>query len=176
MDLLFLGTGTSHGVPMIGCDCAVCASGDPKNRRTRTSGLFSWDGRNILVDTSVDFREQMLRHRVKRLDGVLLTHGHADHLFGLDDIRRFNYLQKEDIGLWGNAETLGRVRSCFDYAFAPDRDTIPGGGIPRVNLHEAAGPVSLFGETILPVPVRHGPWGILGWRIRNTAWVTDCNG
>jgi phosphoribosyl 1,2-cyclic phosphate phosphodiesterase len=170
----FLGTGTSAGVPMIGCRCAVCTSADPHDRRLRPSIYVAVPGHaSILVDTTPDFRQQALTHGVSRLDAVLFTHSHADHILGLDDIRRFNFVQGGPIPCYATAATWNEIRRTFHYAF----DGVPrqGGGVPRLEVHEIAGPFSVGGVSIVPVPLWHGDTLILGFRFGNFAYLTDCN-
>jgi phosphoribosyl 1,2-cyclic phosphate phosphodiesterase len=177
MRITVLGSGTSHGVPSIGCDCAVCRSADPKDKRTRPSILIELPERHavrsILVDTSPDLRAQAIANDVRRVDAILFTHAHADHVFGLDDVRRFNQLQKSAISCYGNAATLAALRRMFAYVF--DASTPVGGGIPQLGLAEILGPFSLGAVEIVPVPVFHGRLPILGFRIGSFAYLTDCN-
>jgi phosphoribosyl 1,2-cyclic phosphate phosphodiesterase len=178
-----LGSGTSTGVPAIACDCAVCRSPDPRDRRTRPSILLELDAtpqspfagavRSILVDTSTDLREQALRNDIRRVDAILFTHSHADHVFGLDDVRRFNQIQKSAIPCYADAETLGSVRRMFSYVFEPPRQQ--GGGLPQLSLFRIAGAFTLGGVEIVPVPVFHGRLPVLGFRIGSFAYLTDCN-
>ena len=191
-----LGSGTSHGVPAIGCDCAVCHSSDPRDRRTRPSILieiqeppadrsggadethavpeaFAAAVRSILVDTSTDLRMQALRHDVRRVDAILFTHSHADHVFGLDDVRRYNQIQKTAIPCYADAETVANLRQMFAYVFEPPRQQ--GGGIPQLSLFRIAGPWILGGVEIVPVPLFHGRLPVLGFRIGSFAYLTDCN-
>jgi phosphoribosyl 1,2-cyclic phosphate phosphodiesterase len=171
----FLGTGTSHGVPMIGCRCAVCRSDDPRDRRWRPSILVRFDdGTQLLVDTSTDLRAQALAFGVDRVDAILYTHSHADHILGLDEVRRFNTLQGTPVPLYGDGRTLADLRRAFAYAF--DSDTAPGGGIPQLRPFEVAGPFCLGPAGIVPVPIRHGGRTILGYRMGAFAYLTDCNG
>src|SRR5262245_53178136 len=116
LTLTILGSGTSHGVPMTGCDCPVCTSDDPRDHRTRTRALFNFDGRNLLIDTGPELRLQCVARDVRRVDAILYTHHHADHVVGLDDVRRFNWLQRSSITVYGNRETLARLRTMFSYA------------------------------------------------------------
>ena len=173
MDLLFLGTGTSHGIPVIGCACAVCRSDDPRNRRLRPSVLVEVDGHTILIDTATDFRQQMLDNCVERIDAVLYTHAHADHIFGLDDIRRYNTIQEAVIPAYATAPTAAILRRTFAYIFCADPPHPPGMGWPVVDLTEIDGPFDLLGQRITPVPVKHGRWDIVGYRIGGLAYVTD---
>jgi len=170
----FLGTGTSHGVPAIGCRCATCQSTDPRDRRWRPSILIEIDGgATFLVDTSPDLRSQALAFGVTRVDAVLFTHAHADHVLGLDDLRRFNDLQGGPVPCFGSRHTLEEVRRTFAYAFRPGPR---GGGIPRVRLFPIHGPFSLAGVEVTPVPVMHGTEEIFGYRLGAFAYLTDCSG
>lgn len=171
MRVTFLGTGTSHGVPRIACDCAVCRSSDPNNRRLRPSVLLALGDRNVVVDTSSDFRAQMLAHPVKSLDAILFTHAHADHVHGLDDVRVFSDVQGP-IDAYGSPETCRLLRQSFAYIFeAANRVS----GIPKLRLHEIDLPFQLFGSTVIPIPLMHGKALILGYRIGNFAYLTDCS-
>ena len=169
-----LGTGTSHGVPVIGCACATCRSTDPRDRRLRASLYVEIPGRaRLLVDTATDLRQQMLTHDITRIDAVLFTHGHADHILGLDDLRGFNALQGAPIPCYGNAEAWEAIRRTFYYAF--DGLSRPGGGVPQLAPHTIDGPVTVGGVTVVPVPLWHGPLPILGFRFGNFSYLTDCN-
>ena len=170
----FLGSGTSHGVPMIGCSCPVCRSGDPRDARLRPSIYVDVPGRaRLLVDTTPDLRQQALRYGVTRIDAVLFTHSHADHILGLDDMRRFNTLQGGAIPCYANRTAWDILKRTFYYAF----DGLPrlGGGVPQVEELEAAGPFSVGGVRVVPVPVWHGEMPILGFRFGSFAYVTDCS-
>jgi phosphoribosyl 1,2-cyclic phosphate phosphodiesterase len=170
----FLGTGTSHGVPMIGCRCGTCRSPDPRDRRSRPSVLIELGGGvRVLVDTTPDLRSQALACGLDRVDAVLFTHCHADHVMGLDDVRRFNVLQQAAIPCYGDAVTLKEIRRTFAYIFESNDE---GGGIPRIHLYPVGGPFSIGGEAIVPVPVWHGRREILGFRVRDFAYLTDCSG
>lgn len=172
MRLTFLGTGTSHGVPAIACDCSVCRSDDPCNQRSRPSVLIEQDGFTVLVDAAPELRLQAVRHRLRRVDAVLFTHGHADHIGGVDDLRRFSDVLGAELPCYGAPETLRQIRRRFDYAFAPPP---PGGGVPRLALRPVDGPWQLGPFRIIPVPVKHGPTNVLGFRVGGLAYVTDCN-
>jgi phosphoribosyl 1,2-cyclic phosphate phosphodiesterase len=172
--VLVLGSGTSHGVPMIGCDCATCRSDDPRDTRSRASILISLaGGPSILIDTSPDLRAQALQHGLRRIDAILYTHSHADHLMGLDEVRRFNSLQRQAIPCYGDDRTLGDLRRIFAYAF--EENTPQGGGVPRVVLFPLSGAFCIDGATFTPVPVMHGSNQIYGYRVGNFAYLTDCS-
>ncbi len=169
----FLGTGTSHGVPMIGCRCATCLSNDPHDRRWRPSILIELAGGPVvLVDTPPDLRSQALAFDVRRVDAILFTHAHADHLLGLDEVRRYNVLQGRPIPCYGDEQTVREVRRTFAYVFDPPQQ---GGGVPRIELFRLAGPFSLGRHTFVPVPVMHGTQPILGYRLGPFAYLTDCS-
>lgn len=170
MDLLFLGSGTSYGVPMIGCKCAVCTSENPRNKRTRASVLFTLGERNILVDTSIDLRAQLLAADVGRVDAVLYTHAHADHLHGLDDLRALG--RKAAVPLYADARTADIIRTSFSYVFADGDNPSE---IPRVKLHVVNGPFDLYGEHVWPIELLHGKLPVLGYRIHDVAYLTDCS-
>ncbi len=176
MRVTVLGSGTSHGVPAIGCDCGVCRSTDPRDRRTRPSILIQLDTagttfgesvRSILVDTSTDLRAQALAFDVRRVDAILFTHTHADHVLGLDDVRRYNQMQGTSIPCFGDEETLLSLRRMFAYVFNPPRQL--GGGLPQLSPFRLAGPFTLGGVEIVPVRVYHGRLPVLGFRIGSVA-------
>lgn len=174
MRITFLGTGTSHGVPMIGCDCRTCRSDDPRDRRLRPSILIGTDdGGRLLVDAGPDLRQQALTHRVTRVDAIVFTHGHADHILGLDDVRRYNSLMHASMPLYGDRQTLGEIRRMFGYVFDPQ--TPKGGGLPQLEPFEIAGPFCVGRQEILPVPILHGRRPILGLRLDGFAYLTDCS-
>lgn len=165
-----LGSGTSSGVPVIGCGCAVCTSEDPRNRRARAGLKLELPGGTLLVDTPTELREQCLRFGLDRLDGVLYTHAHADHVFGLDDLRVFSFRHGAALRCYGSAATLRSLRRTFWYAFEDGQE---GGGRPRLDLVEVAGPFEAAGARIVPVPVLHGELEVLGYRLGRFAYVTD---
>jgi phosphoribosyl 1,2-cyclic phosphate phosphodiesterase len=172
--VVFLGTGTSHGVPMIGCDCGVCRSTDPRDRRSRPSVYVECDdGTRILVDTTPDLRLQALRHDIRRVDAILFTHAHADHIMGLDEVRRFNVLSGGPLPGYGDAATIADLRRVFGYAFDPDLPR--GGGVPDLRLRVLGGACCIGRQDVVPVPVRHGARTIYGFRFGRFAYLTDCS-
>jgi phosphoribosyl 1,2-cyclic phosphate phosphodiesterase len=173
--VVFLGTGTSHGVPMIACECDVCRSSDPRDARSRPSIYLECDdGLRVLVDTTPDLRAQALRQRISRVDAILFTHSHADHVMGLDEVRRFNVLSRQPMPVYADGRTLADLRRMFAYVF--DSAAPKGGGVPDLRLWTIGGRFSLGRQDVIPVPVRHGPWDVLGFRIGGFAYLTDCNG
>lgn len=174
MRVTFLGTGTSHGVPMIGCGCETCRSEDPHDRRLRPSIYVEVaDGPAVLVDTSTDLRQQALTHGVARVDAILFTHSHADHIMGLDEVRRFNVVQGGSIPAFADAETAHGVRRTFHYIF--DGPSQKGGGVPQIDLHAIDGPFDIAGFEVVPVKLFHGRLPVLGFRFGPFAYLTDCN-
>jgi phosphoribosyl 1,2-cyclic phosphate phosphodiesterase len=173
MFVTLMGTGTSHGVPVLGCNCPTCTSADIRDGRTRSSAHIRVDGVHILIDTATELRIQSLRNRIQQIDLVLMTHYHADHISGFDDLRCFNELQGGTIPVYGNHETLRRIETVYDYIF--DDSAQLGGGKPTVSLNEAARPFSTRNILITPVLVKHGKLPVNGYRIKNMAYVTDCS-
>jgi phosphoribosyl 1,2-cyclic phosphate phosphodiesterase len=171
--LTILGSGTSHGVPMIACDCPVCTSADPRDRRTRTSAVFSFDGHHVLVDTAPELRLQCLACHITQIDAILYTHAHADHVAGLDDVRRFNHLLGRALSVYASPDTLGRVRQMFGYAFTEDAE-YPSAK-PQLEAVEIHGPFELFGRRVTPIPYEHGPTEVFGYRVGNIAYCPDCS-
>ena len=176
MQFTFLGTGTSHGIPMIGCDCAVCTSSEIKNKRCRCSLYVVAANQHLIIDTPPDFRDQVLRFGVPRVDAVLLTHPHADHIFGFDDVRRFSTLQEQHIPVYGSAETIQMMRSKFAYV---DRASYGFKSVPRVRFIEQTGAVDVGDASILPLRVRHGEDFVFGFRIdadgKRLGYIPDCS-
>lgn len=171
MKLTFLGTGTSSGIPLLACTCRVCRSPDPRDRRLRSSVLIEAQGRTLLVDAGPDFREQMLRHDVAHLDAVLITHGHRDHIAGIDDLRAYNFATGRDMDLYADAIGARMIRQQFPYIFETD----PYPGVPRLDLHEISHErnIQVAGIPIDPVQIWHGKLPILGFRIGGLAYLTD---
>lgn len=177
MRVIFLGTGTSVGVPTIGCSCEVCTSTDPRDNRTRTGLLIEHEGRTLQIDISADFRQQMLREKIGRLDALMITHAHADHILGLDDIRPFNFRQGE-IPVYASESTWKRVSRVFYYIFSPPPNYV-GGGLPKIRREVIDGPFDVIGLRVTPFPVIHGSMEVTGFRISDgrveMAFITDCN-
>ena len=182
MKITFLGTGTSHGVPPLYCmrkDFSLCKKNvcnesltDPKHNRTRASILIEYDEKIILVDVSPDFRQQALREQIPNIDAVLITHIHADHVMGIPDIRSYTYELKEQLPVYGSEESTSGIKDMFRYIFDPD--TFKGGGIPQLSLIDITEPFTLFGKTVTPIPVQHGPLtGCFGYRIDTIAYIPD---
>lgn len=172
MKITFLGTGTSQGVPVIGCRCAVCSSLDYRDKRLRVSVLIEADGQNVVIDTGPDFRQQMLREGISKLDAVLLTHSHKDHIAGLDDVRAFNYLQKKDMPVYGSSHTLQQVKKEFYYAFSDEKYP----GTPQIGLFEIDEKEFLVHKIkVMPLPVSHLHMPVLGFRLGNFSYITDAN-
>ena len=170
----FLGTGTSHGVPMIACECDVCRSTDPKDKRLRTSIYVDVpDRQRILVDTSPDLRQQALTHRIMRVDAVIYTHSHADHILGLDELRRYNGVQGGPVACYATTETWADLHRTFGYVF--DKKPRLGGGVPELTEHVIDGPLVLGGVKVIPIQLWHGQAPVLGFRFGTFAYLTDCN-
>ncbi len=168
MRVTFLGTGTSRGIPVIGCDCAVCRSDNPRNRRLRCSVLLESDV-TVVIDTSADFRQQMLRHKVRKLDAAVFTHAHVDHILGLDDVYPFNIWAGRDFPIFASEETLKEIRITFRYLFAENRYP----GIPTITPNEISGPFEIGDLKFEPIEVFHGRLAILGFRVGKFAYITD---
>lgn len=198
MKVLFLGSGTSTGVPVIGCHCVVCRSDDPKNKRTRSSILITtkekgtelnsvpavpdssgkvgdqgYGTRNILVDTTTDLRFQALANKIERVDAVLFTHAHADHIHGIDDLRSFNHIQGNPIPCYGGLDTMETIQQKFSYIFD---GSVKRDWIPRLEVHVVNSEFFLYGLRILPLKILHGETMIFGYRVNDVSYLTDCNG
>ncbi|OFZ54546.1 MAG: hypothetical protein A2428_13185 [Bdellovibrionales bacterium RIFOXYC1_FULL_54_43] len=176
MVFTILGCGTSTGVPLIHCHCSVCRSKNPKNRRLRASAWVQFRGKNFLIDTATDFREQALRARIPRIDAVLYTHPHADHIHGIDELRSFNYAQGTPIPLYGNDWTCEEFEQKFAYIFHPT--TQEGGGIPQLTLNRfstALPELAIQGTSVTPISLLHGSKESVGYRFDSIAYVTDCS-
>ncbi|MEP7340491.1 MAG: MBL fold metallo-hydrolase [Acidobacteriota bacterium] len=179
MKITFLGTGTSVGIPMIGCKCEVCRSEDPRDNRLRTGLLIENNDQRLVVDVSADFRQQALREKLDRLDALLITHCHADHVFGLDDVRPFNF-RHGPIPLYASEVTWRGLRSVFSYIF---EKTYVGGGLPQLTPHTIDGQFAVCGLTVTPFDVIHGTLPVTGFRFsaeeagrqKDVAFITDCN-
>lgn len=172
MKVIFLGTGTSQGVPVIGCSCEVCLSLDYRDKRLRTSVHLEVNGNSILIDTGPDFRQQILRERIQRLDFVLFTHSHKDHTAGLDDVRAFNFKQEMDMPLYGTAPVLAQLKSEYFYAFLEKKYP----GTPQLQLNEISEEAFVVNNIkITPLPVTHLHLPVLGFRIGDFSYITDAN-
>lgn len=174
MQVTVLGSGTSAGIPVIGCDCPVCSSTDPRNKRLRTSIMLRDERRTIVVDTGADFREQALRYAIKRLDAVLVTHAHSDHVNGVDEIRLYNWRQGHPIPMYASPTTWANLRRRFDYIFTPQQI---GGGVPQLTVHELDNdqPFEVQGLRVVPLPIYHGQLPVLGFRLGDFAYITDAS-
>lgn len=172
MQVTFLGTGTSLGVPIIGCDCEVCNSSDPRDARLRSSVFLQLEKLKILIDIGPDFRQQMLANQLDDIDFILLTHEHNDHVAGLDDIRAINFLKKKNIPVYGLERTLASIKKRFDYIFA--NKSYP--GIPQIELHPILPGENIINDlTIEAIPVMHGKMPVLAFGIKDFMYITDAN-
>lgn len=172
MKITFLGTGTSQGVPVIACKCKVCTSSDTRDKRLRCSVLVELNGKSFVIDTGPDFRQQMLVNQVQRLDAVLFTHEHKDHVAGLDDVRAFNFIMKQHMDVYLTASVEEALRREFSYIFADFKYP----GIPLINLHRIENKAfELFGEVVTPIEVMHYKMPVLGFRIKDFVYITDAN-
>ncbi|MCS5489141.1 MBL fold metallo-hydrolase [Algoriphagus limi] len=172
MKIRFLGTGTSQGIPVIGCNCDVCTSLDFRDKRFRTSAHLEIDGKSIVIDTGPDFRMQMLREGISHLDAVLFTHEHKDHTAGLDDIRPFNFRQNRDMPIFGRKQVIDQIKQEFSYIFSEVKYP----GVPRVITHEIDhSPFEAEGIRVTPIPVMHNKLPVLGFRIGDFTYITDAN-
>jgi phosphoribosyl 1,2-cyclic phosphate phosphodiesterase len=172
LKLTILGSGTSTGVPVLGCHCTVCRSTEPRNNRTRCSALFEWSGYKVLIDTATDFRQQALREGIEQIDSVLYTHAHADHVHGIDDLRTFTLVSGRAIPVYAAPGILERIQGLFNYIFS---ESDAPGYRPRLQVNQVTGPFELFGQLVTPVPLVHGSGESLGYRVGNLAYVVDCS-
>jgi phosphoribosyl 1,2-cyclic phosphate phosphodiesterase len=174
--LIFLGTGTSHGVPLIGCGCPTCLDPNPKNSRNRCSVAIGLPEGNLLIDTPPDLRNSLLRERIGLIHSVLYTHEHADHLFGLDDLRIFAIYLGHDMPVYCDERVEQRIRKAFDYAFDEATKHYQAGGLPRLVIERIeAEPLEILGARVTPIPLHHGRYHVLGFRFGNVAYCTDTN-
>ncbi len=172
MEVIILGSGTSQGIPVIGCDCPVCLSSNPKDNRLRSSVLFKHKGLNILIDAGPDFRQQMLREGINKLDAILLTHEHKDHIGGLDDVRAFNYMSKKPVEVFAETRVLEAIKTEYSYVF--NNNNYP--GIPKLNLNTISVDEFYVGEVkIQPIRAFHYHLPVLGFRIDDVTYITDAN-
>lgn len=172
MKITLLGTGTSQGVPVIGCTCEVCCSLDYRDKRLRSSIHIEVDGNSFVIDTGPDFRQQMLREKINHLDAVIFTHAHRDHTAGLDDVRAYNFLQQMDMPVYGTQDVLTQLKTEYAYIFA--KEAYP--GLPRLKVFEINdAPFEINKVKITPLPVRHLRLPVLGFRINNFSYITDAN-
>jgi len=174
--MILLGTGTSVGVPMVGCGCAVCRSDNPRNKRTRCSAVLGLPGGNLLIDTSPDVREQLLREQIGIVHTVLYTHEHADHVYGLDDLRMMQFYLGGPVPLYCEQRVEDRIRKSFDYAFMSDAHTHPG-AVPQLAFNRIGlEPFDILGTRVVPLRMKHGRrFDVLGFRFDNVAYCTDTN-
>ncbi|MCK5218270.1 MBL fold metallo-hydrolase [bacterium] len=170
MRITFLGTGTSHGIPVIGCHCPVCKSSDPRDRRSRTSVIWESKQASLLVDAVPELRLQLISAGIDNVDALLLTHAHSDHVAGLDDVRIFSERSGQKFPVYGAFQALRAVRRRYDYIF---RNTQKGGGKPQLSLHPVVGQFAIKGVKIIPVPLWHGRVRVFGYRLGNFAYLTD---
>lgn len=171
MKITVLGSGTSSGIPLIGCECPVCTSEDPRDQRLRPAVAISHEGKTILIDTPPDFRTQALRAGIDRVDSILFTHSHADHILGLDDVRPYNFKHKLRIPIYGAADTIATIQRVFEYIF-DDQSRVT--FVPQLDATVLTGePFELLGLTVQPIPVIHGKWPIFGYRLGRVAYLTD---
>jgi phosphoribosyl 1,2-cyclic phosphate phosphodiesterase len=172
--LVFLGTGTSHGVPVIGCPCPTCHSDNPKNRRTRCSVILGLPDGNLLIDTTPELRVQLLREQIGLVHAVLYTHEHADHLFGLDDLRIFPSYLGHEVPIHCEPPVERRIRVAFDYAFDPVSQNYPAGGVPRLVFRPIVmEPFTVLSTQVVPIRLMHGRYPVLGYRVGGVAYCTD---
>lgn len=174
--LVFLGTGTSVGVPVIGCDCATCTSPDPRNKRLRCSLVLGLPQGHLLIDAPPDLRTQLLREGIGLIHAIAFTHDHADHLYGLDDVRLFPYYLGHKLPVYCEDQVEDRIRKSFDYCFAAETQQYPAGAVPQLALERiTTEPFSVLGARVTPIRLLHGRFRVLGFRIGNVAYCTDTN-
>ncbi|MEZ4688759.1 MAG: MBL fold metallo-hydrolase [Ignavibacteria bacterium] len=174
MKVIVLGTGTSQGVPVIGCKCETCRSDNPKDKRLRTSSYIETGGSKILIDTSIDFRQQMLMNNIDDIDAVLYTHHHVDHINGMDDLRQITQKHKKTIELYGNKTTVDEMKISFRYVF--EKNLIKHHAVPLVHFNKITNKKFMIGDVnIIPVECMHGNLKIFGYRINDFAYITDCS-
>ena len=175
MQITFLGTGTSNGIPLLACDCPVCRSDNPKNQRLRSSVLLSKDGKNLLIDASSDFRQQGLKHNIRALEAILITHIHADHIFGLDEMRRYNQTARRRLKVFLSADFDREIREVLRYLYEPPKQI--GGGISLLDnqILEPLQTTDIAGFAVTALPLKHGQLDIYGYRVDNFAYLTDCS-
>jgi len=172
IQVTFLGTGTSIGVPVIACNCKVCTSSDPHDKRFRTSAIVEVEGRRIVIDCGPDFRFQMLKNKVDDIDAIIFTHEHRDHIAGLDDVRAFNYILNKEIDIYGSRQVMDAIRTEFPYIFSENRYF----GVPQVKINITDGRPYMIGSTeILPIEVQHNKLQIFGYRIGDFTYITDAS-
>lgn len=172
MKITFLGTGTSQGIPLIACGCEVCNSSNPKDNRLRVSVMIEVDGKNMVIDSGPDFRQQMLRENVKTLEAVVFTHEHKDHVAGLDDVRAFNYFSGKHMDVYANEQVQVALKREFHYVFSGDNYP----GIPRINVHTIdTAPFDVSGVKFIPIQVLHYQLPVLGFRVNDFTYITDAN-
>lgn len=170
MNITLLGTGTSQGVPVIGCECSVCRSLDFRDKRLRSSLHIEVDGVSIVIDSGPDFRQQILREGIKKMDALLFTHEHKDHTAGMDDIRSFNFLQKKDMPIYGDQRVINQLKQEFSYVFQESKYP----GVPKVEVHEIKNsPFQVQGISVLPIQVMHHKLPVYGFRIKDFTYITD---
>lgn len=172
MKVKILGTGTSQGVPVIACDCAVCQSTDPNDKRLRTAAYIEVDGVHVVIDAGPDFRQQMLREKIHDIDAILITHEHRDHIAGLDDVRAYNFMNKKAVDIYAENRVQEAIKSDFAYSFSDKKYP----GAPQINLHElTTEPFEIKGVKIIPIQVYHYKLPVFGFRIDDFAYITDAN-
>ena len=171
MKITFLGTGTSQGIPVIGCNCRICKSKAKKDNRLRSSIHIQYNNSNFIIDTGPDFRQQILREKIKKLDFILYTHAHKDHTGGIDDIRSFNFLQKQKIPIYGNKECINQIKKDYSYIFSNNKNY----GLPKINSKIINKDFRELGINITPIILKHHKLNVLGFKISDFTYITDAN-